>query len=82
MYLNIINVISEHGFKDIFTLKNIIQIILFIILIFACLIFNEQIICNFWGLNQNTQKNITTRSLMELKKMLNKVKIEDKMDIL
>ena len=82
IYLNIINEISEHGFKDIFTLKNIIQIIIFIILIFACLILNEQIICNFWGLNKNTQNNITTRSLMELIDMLNNNKVEDKMDIL
>ena len=71
IYLNIINEISEHGFKDIFTLKNIIQIIIFIILIFACLIFNEQIICNFWGLNKDTHKNIRTRSMMELIKIIN-----------
>ena len=80
-FLFIYKEISEHGFKDIFTLENSIQIIIFIILIFACLIFNEQIICNFWGLNKNTQKNITNRSLMELKNMLNKFKIEDKIDI-
>ena len=30
IYLNIINEISEHSVKNIFTLKNIIQIILFI----------------------------------------------------
>ncbi len=82
IYLNIINEISEHSVKNIFTLKNSIQIILFIILIFACLIFNEQIICNFLGLNKNTHNNITTRSLMELIDMLNNNKVEDEMDIL
>ena len=35
IYLNI-NKISEFGFKNIFILNNIIQIINFIILIFAC----------------------------------------------
>ena len=30
IYLNIIKEISEHGFKNIFTLKNIIQIIIFL----------------------------------------------------
>ena len=65
IYLNI-NKISEFGFKNIFILNNIIQIINFIILIFACWIFNEQIICNFWGLNQNTHNNIIMRSHIEL----------------
>ena len=72
--------ISENGFESIFILNNIIQIINFIILLFACLIFNEQIICNFWGLNKNTQNNITTRSLMELIDVINNFKVEDDND--
>lgn len=48
---------------------NIIEIIIYIILIFACLIFNEQIICNFWGLNKNTKKEITNRAKNETKKL-------------
>ena len=41
---------------------NIIIIIIFLFLIFQCLIFNEQIICNFWELNINTQNEIKERA--------------------
>ena len=44
---------------------NIIEIIIYIILIFACLIFNEQIICNFWELSKNTKKEIMNRAKNE-----------------
>jgi hypothetical protein len=41
---------------------NAIIIIIFLFLIFQCLIFNEQIICNFWELNINTQNEIKERA--------------------
>ena len=63
--------ISENGFENIFILNNIIQIINFIILLFACLIFNEQIICNFWRLNNNTFKNIIHRAHIDMKFIFN-----------
>ena len=69
--------ISENGFESIFILNNIIQIINFIILLFACLIFNEQIICNFWGLNNNTFKNIIHRAHIDMKYIYNKFKISN-----
>ena len=67
---NIITIkkISKNGFENIFI---IIQIINFIILLFACLIFNEQIICNFWRLNNNTFKNIIHRSHIDMKFIFN-----------
>ena len=46
--------------------NNIIIIIIYIILIFQCLIFNEQIICNFWGLNKNTKFKISLRGENEI----------------
>ena len=41
---------------------NIIIIFIFCFLIFQCLVFNEQIICNFWELNINTQNEIKERA--------------------
>ena len=51
---------------------NAIIIIIFLFLIFQCLIFNEQIICNFWGLNINTQKEIRKRAELEFSNIFGK----------
>ena len=51
---------------------NTIIIIIFLFLIFQCLIFNEQIICNFWGLNINTQKEIRKRAELEFSNIFGK----------
>ena len=47
----------------------IINYIGFIIELFAILIFNEIIVLNFWGLNENTRKGINDREKEEHKKM-------------
>ena len=44
----------------------IVIYILFVIIIFASLIYNEIIILKFWKLNKNTKKHITKRSNSEL----------------
>ena len=44
---------------------SIVRIIILILIFFSNLIFCELIICNFWGLNQNTGKNITERGKKE-----------------
>ena len=60
---NIFDVIFSNNNFDIFLL---FQIVIYIILFFACLIFNEQIICNFWDLNHNTKEEIINRGVCEL----------------
>ena len=37
-----------------------------ILIFFSCLIFNEIIICNFWGLNVNTAKEVRIRGEIEV----------------
>ena len=60
---------------------NTIIIIIFLFLIFQCLIFNEQIICNFWGLNINTQKEIRKRAELEFSNIFGKNHdLEDSID--
>ena len=49
-----------------FNILLLFQIIIYIILFIACLIFNEQIICNFWELNKNTKEEITNRGKRDL----------------
>ena len=46
------------------------EIILYIILIFTTLVFNEQIICNFLGLNENTKIDIINRSEKDTYRLL------------
>ena len=53
-----------------FKLNELPILFLLIILIFVCLIFNEQIICNFWGLNTNTKNEITKRAILEIHSIL------------
>ena len=45
--------------------KKLFEIIIYLLLIFMSLIVNEQIICNFWGLNMDTKREITNRSINE-----------------
>ena len=47
------------------------EIFLYIILIFTTFIFNEQIICNFWGLDKNTKIGIINRANIDTVKLLN-----------
>ena len=54
----------------------IITIIIYILLIFQCFIFNEQIICNFCGLNKNTKNEISERSEKETNTILNSKSLE------
>ena len=56
-----------------FNIKELPILFILLILIFVCLIFNEQIICNFWGLNTNTKKEISKRGVLEI----NSILIED-----
>ena len=60
---DILKVIFE---KKKFKIFLLLQIVIYIILIIACLIFNEQIICNFWGLNENTNEEITIRASLDV----------------
>ena len=54
----IINILTKNN-KTKFHLY---EIFIYIILILTTFIFNEQIICNFWGLNIDTKKEIINRS--------------------
>ena len=57
----------------------LIQIFIYLILIFACLVFNEQIICNFWNLNFNTNKDIERRAIFDLN-LINEIDKSDEQD--
>ena len=52
------------------TFYEIILYILYIIFIFYCLIFNEFIILNFWGLNEFTKIGICNRGEKETHDMI------------
>ena len=62
VFHDIINVIFGN---NEFSILLLFQIIIYIILFIACLIFNEQIICNFWELNKNTKEEIINRSSLD-----------------
>ena len=66
IFHGIFNIIFGQNQFNIFLL---FQIIIYIILFFACLIFNEQIICNFWGLNKYTKEEIINRASLDLKQI-------------
>ena len=53
-----------------FDINELPILFILLILIFVCLIFNEQIICNFWGLNTNTKNEITKRAILEIHSIL------------
>ena len=60
----------------------IVIYILFVIIIFASLIYNEIIILKFWKLNKNTKKHITKRSNSELLSMFkNEQKKDNELEI-
>ena len=62
LYLLITNLIQSNSDIEMNIIKTIFfQIIIYLILIFMSLIVNEQIICNFWGLNIDTKTEITKR---------------------
>ncbi len=56
------------------------EIFLYIILIFITFIFNEQIICNFWGLNKNTKIEIINRANIDTVKLLNDEELSNEKD--
>ena len=65
----VINIISEiyKGHKDDTTdIQCIFQAIGYCTLYIACIIFNEIIICNFWKMDYNTQKEIEQRGIEDL----------------
>ena len=64
IFHDIINVIFGN---NEFSILLLFQIIIYIILFIACLIFNEQIICNFWELNKNTKEEIIKRSIIDIR---------------
>ena len=64
VFHDIINVIFGN---NEFSILLLFQIIIYIILFIACLIFNEQIICNFWELNKNTKEEIIKRSIIDIR---------------
>ncbi len=59
--------INEEQNQTIYDL--IMDIIGNILIFFSCLIFNEIIICNFWGLNVNTAKEVRIRGEIEVNEM-------------
>lgn len=62
----ILSTIINHSLKDYSIYAKIVIYILFVITIFASLIYNEIIILNFWELNKNTQKHIEKRGNSEI----------------
>ena len=56
--------------SKVLNIKSIIEIIIYLILIFACLIFNEQILCNSCDLSKNCKEEIINRSITEFKSLL------------
>ena len=66
----VFNYIVKFKQKSTNIFKSILEIIIYLILIFACFIFNEQIICNSCGLNKNCEEEIIMRSNVEFKTLL------------
>ena len=56
--------------KKNFKIYCFFDILVFVILIFFCLVFNEQIICNFCGMNDNTKNEISERGNKEINDIL------------
>ena len=83
--LNIFNDIFNIIFgQNQFNILLLFQIIIYIILFFACLVFNEQIICNFWELNKYTKEEIINRAYIDsnnielnLQTIENDINVED-----
>ena len=51
--------------KDTVIVRIVIDFLGYIIIIIGSLIYNENIVCNFWGLNENTWKAITQKGMDE-----------------
>jgi len=60
------SIISSEGWKIVLILLEIFGIIM---ILFACLIYDEIIIINKWDLNANVKKGIINRGELEMKKM-------------
>ena len=65
----ILSTIINNSLEGYSTAAAIVIYILFVIIIFASLIYNEIIILKFWKLNMNTKKHIAKRSNSELQLM-------------
>ena len=66
----IISTFLDNTIKGFPVHEKIIIIFLFIIILFATLIYNEIVIINIWSLNKNTKKNIFLRELKEKRDIL------------
>ena len=66
----IISTFLDNTIKGFPVHEKIIIIFLFIIILFATLIYNETVIINIWSLNKNTKKNIFLRELKEKRDIL------------
>ena len=73
----IISTFLNNTIKDFPIHEKIIINVLFIIIFFATLIYNEVIIINLWSLNKNTKKNIILRELKEKKHLLDNEEEDD-----
>ena len=65
--ISIFRFVPEEGYQNINFFRIIFEITIYVLLIFSCLIFNEQIICNLCDLNKGTKNAITERSKRELR---------------
>ena len=78
----ILSTIINNSLEGYSTAAAIVIYILFVIIIFASLIYNEIIILKFWKLNINTKKHITKRSNSELLLMFkNEQKKDNELEI-
>ena len=66
----IISTFLNNTIEDFSIGEKVITYILFIIIIFATLIYNEVVIINFFSLNKNTKKYINLRQLKETENLL------------
>ena len=64
-HLFIMYVFAQFAYYLDFSIKSIIFIFCYIFILFWSLIFNEIIELNFWGLSDNTKKNIMLRFEIE-----------------
>ena len=66
LYYNILNYIFLEKERSETLIRYLIDLVGYIIIIFAALILNEIIILNFFGLNENTYSNIAYRGTLDL----------------
>lgn len=78
--LGSINLIPDNeNFSDDY-IKLILYILGYLLYIFACLIINEMIILNFWGLSENTKEFIVRREKQD-KNLLNDINEDSNLGI-